>query len=108
MEVALVVVGVPLGAALVAGIPLSFFSSRWLLRFGNGALAAQLALVPLAWLLLAAAPDENWSSSGSTCPDLDGAVGDLVVGIGFGSIAVGAVCLASAALTATRDRKSVV
>jgi hypothetical protein len=108
MEAALVILGVPLGAALVAGVPLHFFSSGWLIRIWNSALAAQAALVASAWLLLAAAPDvPNWNSSGSTCPDLGGAVGDVVVGVGFGSIAVGAVCLAAAVLTAHRRASGV-
>ena len=103
MDAALVIVGVALGAALVAGVPLHFVASRWLVRIWTTTVPTQVTLVVFAWLLLATAPDEpNWSSSGTTCPDLGGGVGDLIVGAGFGSIAVGAVCLASAVMAAHR------
>jgi hypothetical protein len=101
---ALLVVGVPLCAALVAGVPLYFVSTRWLARLWSAAVVAQVLVVATAWLLLFASPDEqNWREGpGSTCPDLEGAWGDAVVAAGFGSIAVGAICLASATLNAVR------
>lgn len=101
----LVVVGVPIGAALVAGLVLQFFTSTWLLRIFHASVAMQLGLVPFAWLVMVTAPDrENWTTrSGGTCPDyVDSVHGHALTAMSFGSIALGGAALASAALSAHR------
>jgi hypothetical protein len=99
------VVGIPLAAAVVAGIPLSLFSAPWLVRVSNWSIGTQIGLVLTTWLMFSLLDGKrNWSGSvGDTCPDLGGAYGSAILVFALGSIGVGGVALASSVLSTSRS-----
>jgi hypothetical protein len=103
MEV-LVILGVPLGAVLLSGLVLAFFSTPWLVRISKVAIAVPSGLTLSALLLLATLPRRQNSGGGpdDTCPDFDTVQGVVLGVVAFTSIAVGAVALASSLLSVAR------
>ena len=99
--VLVILVGVPVGAVLVAGIVLHFLDSAWVVRVSNVAIGAQVAAALVAFTLPKTMPTDR-TYEGDICPDLDSGQGYAMVVIAFGSIAVGAVALASSFIAVRR------
>jgi hypothetical protein len=100
MQEALVLAS-PVLAAVVAAVPLLFFSPAWLVRISTGSFVTQVCLLFATWIVLGTTPGEqNWREpKGSTCPNFDSFHGDVLVVLAFASVGVGAVALASGVLS---------
>lgn len=74
-------------------------------RVPLGLLVTQIALAPVSWLLVWAAPDEPRFDGNGTCPDIDpgSALETLLTVLFFGSCVVGGLAVA-AAYAADRPR----
>ena len=97
----LILLGVPVAAVVAAGIGLHFLDSAWVVRVSNGAIGVQVAAALIAFTLPKTMPTER-RYEGEICPDLDSGQGYVMTAIAFGSIATGAVALASSFIAVRR------
>ena len=99
--VLVILVGVPVGAVLVAGIVLHFLDSAWVVRVSNAAIGAQVVAALIAFTLPRTMPT-NPTYEGEICPDLDSGQGHVMVAIAVASIATGAVAIAASFIAVRR------
>ena len=99
--VLVILVGVPVGAVLVAGIVLHFLDSAWVVRVSNAAIGAQVVAALIAFTLPRTMPT-NQTYEGEICPDLDSGQGHVMVAIAVASIATGAVAIAASFIAVRR------
>ena len=97
----LVVVGVPVAAVCVAALALHFISSAWIVRISSVAIGIQVAATVVAFVLPATMGKET-RADGQQCPNDEGVLGNAEIAIALGSIAVGAIALASSFIAVHR------
>jgi hypothetical protein len=97
----LAVVGVPVAAVCVAAFALHFISSAWIVRISSVAIGIQVAATVVAFVLPATMSKET-RADGQLCPNDEGVLGNAEIAVALGSIAVGAIALASSVIAVHR------
>src|SRR4051812_3738135 len=97
----LIVIGVPLAGVCVAALALHFVSSPWLVRISSVAIGIQVSAAFIVFVLPKAMGKET-RADGQLCPNDEGVLGKVAIAIALGSIAVGALALASSAIAVRR------
>lgn len=97
-----ILLGIPVAAVCIAALGLRHVSSAWIIRISDATIGLQMLLTLLVWIGIETMPGKENGRTGGTCPRFDSISGRLLMFVAYGSIAVGAVALASSFIAIRR------